>query len=118
MRKVTFAALIVSSLFVACKKDRTCNCTVTKTGTSTTTAALLISVPPFGNIPVVDTSFVTPVNETQTFDRSLTKVTKSQAKGNCISYTEPYNERTLNEAPPLQLTTTAKGERVYDCELK
>lgn len=118
MKKVLVAAIILSNVFVACKKDRTCSCTVTKTGTSTTTAALLVAVPPLGNVPVIDTSFVTPVSEIQTFDRVYKKATKRQAKNNCVSYTEPYNERNLNEAPPLQLTTTAKGDRVYDCKLK
>ena len=118
MKKVILAAIIISNIFLACKKDRTCSCTVTKTGTSTTTAALTFSVPLLGNVPVIDTSFVTPVNESQSVDKTLTKVTKRAAKNNCISYKEPYNERSINEAPPLQLTTIAKGDRVYTCTLK
>lgn len=118
MKKIIIIAIVASNAFLACKKDRTCTCTVTKVGTSTTTAALTFSVPIVGNVPVIDTSFVAPVNETNTFDRSFTKVTKSAAKSNCISYKEPYNDITTNSAPPLLLVTTSKGDRTYDCELK
>lgn len=118
MKKIAIIAILASNAFMACKKDRTCSCTVTKTGTSTTTAALTFSVPIIGNVPVVDTSFVAPVNEVNSFDRSFKKVTKSAAKNNCVSYKEPYNEISTNSAPPLLLVTTAKGDRTYDCKLK
>jgi len=118
MKKIIIIAIIASNAFLACKKDRTCSCTVTKVGTSTTTAALTFSVPIIGNVPVIDTSFVAPVNETNTVDKSFSKVTKAAAKNNCISYKEPYNEITTNSAPPLLLVTTAKGDRTYTCKLK
>ncbi len=118
MKRIVIIAIIASNAFLACKKDRTCACTVTKIGTSTTTAALTFSVAIIGNVPVIDTSFVSPVNETNTYDKTFNKTTKAAAKNNCVSYKEPYNEVITNSAPPLMLSTTSKGERVYTCELK
>ncbi|MES2131681.1 MAG: hypothetical protein V4506_04980 [Bacteroidota bacterium] len=118
MKKLFVATVLISTVLISCKKDRTCTCTVTKTGTSTTTAALTYSVPILGNVPVIDTSFTTPVNEIQTYDKTLMDVNKRTAKQNCISYKEPYNDNIINSAPPLQLTTNSKGDRVYKCELK
>ena len=108
----------VSWLLTACTKDRTCSCTLTKTGTSTTTAALTFSVPILGNVPIIDTSFSTPINEVQTYDKTILDAKKRTAKSNCVSYNEPYNETITNSAPPLLLTTNSKGERKYACKLK
>jgi len=106
-------------VFLACKKeDRTCSCTVTKTGTSTTLAALTISVPIVGNVPVIDTSFVTAVADVFVYDRVIKDVTKKEGKYSCLSYNEPYKDITTNAAPPLLLTTTEEGTRAYDCKLK
>jgi hypothetical protein len=120
MKKIVIAAIVLCNVFLACKKeeDRTCQCTVTKSGTSTTTAKLSFSVAIIGEIPILDTSFVTQVSQVNNVDVTLTKVTKKQAQYNCISYKEPYNETTMNTAPPLTLTTTDAGTRTYDCKLK
>lgn len=117
--KIIVTAFAVSSLFVvSCKKDRVCSCTLTKNGTTTTTAALTYSVPIVGNVPIIDTSFSTPVNEVQTYDKTIMDVNKRTAKQNCVSYKEPYNETITNSAPPLMLTTKSEGEKVYKCELE
>lgn len=105
-------------LFVACKKNRVCSCTKTKTGTSTTTAALSYSVPVIGNVPIVDTSFSSPINEVMVYERTLEDVNKRTAKQNCVSYHEPYDETITNSAPPLILTTNMRGDVSYKCELK
>jgi hypothetical protein len=118
MKTFIIVSALASMAFISCKKDRTCSCTVTKTGTSTTTAALTYSVPLLGNVPIIDTSFTTPINEVQTYDKTIIDVNKRTAKQNCVSYKEPYNENIVNAAPPLQLTTTSKGDRTYNCELK
>jgi len=117
-----FILVVFTLVFFACKKDRTCNCTITKTGTSTTTGkAELIIIPGFPT-PLADTSFVTSINETQSTDKKIEKVTKRTAKNNCISYTEPYNETTLTSVPSasfnLSITVINKGDKHYDCELK
>lgn len=117
MKLLFTITLIASIAFISCKKDRVCSCTLTKTGTTTTTAALTFSVPIVGNVPIIDTSFVTPVSEVQTYDKTIMDVNKRTAKQNCVSYKEPYSETITNSAPPLQLTTKSVGENVYDCKL-
>src|ERR1700759_1445370 len=98
MKKYFITSIII--LFIAsCKKDRTCSCTVTKTGTSTTTGKADIVILPGFPTNLADTSFVTPVNEAQVIDRKLENVTKRSAKNNCISYSEPYTETVLTSVP-------------------
>ncbi len=118
MKHILFIAAVMSAVLISCKKDRTCSCTVTKTGTSTTTAALTYSVPILGNVPIIDTSFTTPVTDVQMDDKTIMDVNKRTAKQNCISYKEPYNETIVNSAPPLELTTNSKGDKEYKCTLK
>jgi hypothetical protein len=119
MKKTLILAALIANAFMACKKaDRVCECSVTKTGTSTTMAALTFSLPLIGNVPIIDTSFVTTVSDVFTYERTLVDVTKKQAKNNCLGYEEPYKEVTTNSAPPLLLVTTETGNRVYDCNLK
>ncbi len=118
-KKVLIGAIVLANVFLACKKeDRTCTCTVSKIGTSTTRAALTFSIPIVGNVPVIDTSFVTTVSDVFTYDRVIKKVTKKQGEYNCYSYTEPYKNITTNDAPPLTLITTEEGTKSYDCKLK
>jgi hypothetical protein len=117
-----FVITIVALLAFACKKDRTCACTITKTGTSTTTGkAELILFPGFPTT-LADTSFVTTVNETQIIDKKIEMVSKRVAKNNCLSYTEPYNETILTSVPAssfnLSVIVTNKGDKHYDCKLK
>jgi hypothetical protein len=119
MKNLLIAAIILANVFLACKKeDRVCQCYVTKAGTSTTTSKLSFSVAIFGNIPIIDTTYVTQVNEVNQVDVTYKNVTKKQAKTHCISYTEPYNETDMHTAPPQTLTTTDVGTRTYDCKLK
>lgn len=119
MKKLLIVAVVLANAFMACsKKDRVCECSVTKQGKSTTLAALTFSVPIIGNVPVIDTSFVTSVTDVFSFERTLTDVTKKQAKNNCLNYNEPYKDVTTNSAPPLLLVTTEEGTRTYDCRLK
>lgn len=117
MKLLLTIALSTTIAFISCKKDRVCSCTLTKKGTTTTTAALTFSVPILGNVPIVDTSFVTPVSEVQIYDKTLIDVNKRTAKQNCVSYKEPYSETITNSAPPLLLTTKSVGENSYDCKL-
>jgi hypothetical protein len=117
-----FILIAVAFLIFSCKKDRTCSCTVTKTGTSTTTGkADLVIIPGFP-MPLADTSFVTNINDVQSVDKKIEKVTKRRAKNNCISYSEPYNETILTSVPAssfnLSVSVTNKGDKHYVCELK
>ncbi len=116
---ISILALVV--LISACKKDRTCECTETKTGTSKTNGAVSLVFLGF-NQPLADTSFSNPVNEVRNYNRSYTKVTKRQAKSTCVSYSEPYKERTLTAVPAssfqLSVEVLNEGTVKYDCKLK
>lgn len=117
MKYSIIAVILAANIFLACKKERTCSCTTTETGTSTTTAALTFSTP-LGSFPVVDTSITVPYGDVFNFERKYQKSTRRQAKLNCASYTEPFKDRIVNEAPPLQLVTEIKGTREVSCDLK
>lgn len=117
MKYSIIALILAANVFLACKKERTCSCTTKETGTSTTTAALTFSTP-LGSFHVVDTSITVPYGDVFNFERKYQKSTRRQAKLNCASYTEPFKDRIVNEAPPLQLVTEIKGTREVSCELK
>ncbi|MDX2171629.1 MAG: hypothetical protein SFY56_00820 [Bacteroidota bacterium] len=122
MKKIAVIVLLGITVFTACKKDRTCSCTVTKKGTSTTQGKADIVVIPGFPATLADTSFVTPIYEVQNIDKKLEKITKMRAKNNCISYIEPYNETVLTSVPAssfnLSVVVTNTGERHYECKLK
>jgi hypothetical protein len=121
MKNNLIVLALIAVVVFACKKDRTCECTVTKKGTSTTQgkADMVFSGFP---LPLADTSFETSVNEIQVYEINYQKVTKRAAKTNCIKYTEPYNEKTVTSVPAssfnLSVVVTDKGDRTYDCKLK
>ncbi|MGZ3900165.1 MAG: hypothetical protein ACXVNM_04845 [Bacteroidia bacterium] len=123
MRTPIVFCFLAAIFFVACKKDRTCTCTVSKNGTSTTTALITASITiPGVPIPLppitFDTTSTIPVSESQTFDRKMKDVKKKEANYNCVSYTEPYTETTYNIVPSFSLTTISQGTREYKCSLK
>lgn len=114
--------IIAIIILAACKKDRVCSCTMTKMGTSTTTAKGNLSLLPGISIKLADTSYSSNILEVQQIDKTMEKVTKKRAKNNCISYTEPFSETIPTSVPStsfnLSITVTNKGEKHYDCELK
>jgi hypothetical protein len=122
MKKIApLAVCLIVVAQMACKKDRTCHCTMTKTGTSTThgsASEVLLGFP----VTLADTSFSTPANDLQIYDRTIKKSTKKAAKNNCISYSEPYKETTLTSVPAssfnLSVEVTNTGTVTYDCSLK
>ncbi len=124
IKKIIIVASVISLItFAACTKDRTCNCTITRTGTSTTQgkveAALL---PGFPAISLADTTFTQDVYNIQIVDKKMTKVTKKAAQSNCINYSQPYNETTITSVPAssfnLSVVITDKGTEKFDCTLK
>ena len=121
IKKIIFSGSVFLLLSVSCKKDRTCSCTVTKTGTTTTDGKVsenLIGFP----ITLADTSFSQPFNDVQIYDKKITNVTKSTAKSNCVSYSQPYSETVLTSVPAssfsIVMTVTNRGTEKYDCNLK
>lgn len=122
MKKVSLlVGLSFVLLVAACKKDRTCSCTVTRTGTSSTTGKVdqvLFGFP----VTLADTTFSQPSMDIQTYDKVINKSTKAAAKNNCVSYTQPYNEKNVTSVPAasfnLVVVVTEKGEEKYECKLK
>lgn len=114
--------LMIGITFYACKKDRTCTCTITNKGTSTTTGRVSIDLIPGFSAPLADTSFTSNVNTRQNVDKKIIKSSKRVAKANCASYSEPYKEVIPTSFPAssfnLSIIVTNEGVREYDCELK
>lgn len=65
MKKIFFVLSVVAISFTACKKDRTCTCTITS------------------NAPTTSGYSVTQTKET-----TMTKVSKGSAKAGCVSKEE------------------------------
>ena len=125
MKKNIFSlAIIASVIFLACsKKDRTCECTVTKKGTSTTTGKVSAELFPGFPTNLADTSFVSQVNEISPSEQTvMQKVTKRTAKNNCYSYNEPYHDKTVTSVPAssfnLAVVVDDVGTKQHDCKLK
>jgi len=120
-KKITLGIFVAGIFLPACKKDRTCSCTVTRAGSSTTQGKVVQEI--FGfPITLADTSFTQGANSSQVVDKKMTKVTKKTGENNCVSYSQPYNEVTLTSVPAssfnMVITVTDKGEETYDCKLK
>ena len=120
-KEILALSLICAIAFFACKKDRTCSCTVTKTGTSKTTGK--VSQVLFGfPVDLADTTFTQPLNEITTQETQLRKVTKKTAKNNCYSYSEPYKVKMPIAVPAssfnLVVEVTEEGTIDYSCKLK
>jgi hypothetical protein len=122
MKNSIVILFIVGITFFACKKDRTCTCTITNKGTSTTTGKVSIELIPGLSAPLADTSFTSPVYTRHVIDKKIIKSSKRVAKANCASYTEPYVETIPTSVPAssfnLSIIVTNEGVREYDCELK
>lgn len=122
MKTFQLVVVLILAINVACKKDRVCSCTITKTGTSTTTGKAELSLFPGVGIPLADTSFSQNAFDIQFVDKKIEHVTKRRAKNNCVSYTEPYNETVLTSVPAssfnLSVVVNNKGDKHYKCELK
>lgn len=65
MKKIFFVLSVVAISFTACKKDRTCTCTITN------------------NAPAVS-----GYSQTRTTETTMTKVSKGSAKAGCVSREE------------------------------
>jgi hypothetical protein len=121
MKKFVLLGLVLSVGY-ACKKDRTCECSETRTGTSLTTGkASLVIFPGFAQ-DLADTTFSTPLSDYRTYERKYIKTTKRAAKKDCISYSEPFLEKTTTSVPSasfqLSVIVTNSGTATYDCQLK
>jgi hypothetical protein len=118
--------LIALVLFLgACRKDRTCNCTVTKEGTTTTrnqTAGTSITISPLPPIEIVtpmDTTIVTPFNNSSEQTTVFKDVKARTAKYNCVSFEETISENSVQTIPgTATITTSQAGKKTYSCKLE
>lgn len=117
MKKLFFTALSLCFVFVSCKKDRTCSCTITNIGTNTV-HTVTPGLPPL--LPATDTTIVTPTNSINTQKTKYTKVSKKTMRNNCYEkLDESYSESTTNGVPGLfTITTTQAGVRTYACKIE
>lgn len=111
--------LLLSVFFIACKKDRVCDCTITTSGTTTTKATVAIDLGLGIPIPLADTTFNAGLYKVDENKITMNKVTKRTAKNNCFSKTEDINESNPTVIPGfLNVTVTNVGTRTYNCKLK
>ncbi|PBQ32544.1 hypothetical protein CNR22_12435 [Sphingobacteriaceae bacterium] len=119
------ATLLCLSLS-ACKKDRTCSCSITSTGSTIThsqTAGNVINIPPLPPVVIVaatDTTFTTPFVYYSTTKSNYDKVSKKSMRANCASSSEEdlKDGSTLITPGTSTVTTTRSGKRVYDCSIE
>jgi hypothetical protein len=118
MKKLILLTSLTSFIFISCKKDRVCNCSITTSGTTTTQANVSISAGGFP-IPIADTTFVAPLYKVDQNKITYTKVKKRVAKNNCFNKTENINESNPTIIPGfLNVTVTNTGTRTYSCKLE
>lgn len=111
MKPVLILLSLAGWMFVSCKKDRVCKCTVSVSGLTYTRA--------ISSAAEVDTTIITPLNGSNENEITLKEVTKRRAKNNCISREEEFEDVNKSGFPGLvEVTITNKGTREYDCELE
>lgn len=119
------AALICISLS-SCRKDRTCSCSITTTGSTIThsqTAGNVINIsplPPVVIVPATDTTFTTPFVYYSTTKSNYDKVSKKSMRRNCASSSEEEwrDGSTLITPGTSTVTTTRTEKRVYSCSIE
>ena len=123
--KFYLGVLIVFSLS-ACKKDRTCSCSIVTTGTTTThsqTAGNTVDISPLPPIVIVaptDTTFSTPFTYISSSKYNYDKVSKKTMRKNCASSSEEnlMDGSTLVSPGTSTVTTTRKEKKVYTCTIE
>lgn len=119
-----FAALFI--LLSSCRKDRTCNCTVTKEGTVTTrnqtpgTSITISPLPPIEVVAPTDTTVVSPMNASYEEKTVYKDVKPRTAKYNCVSnYEVSISESSVQTLPgTATITTTQSGKKIYSCKIE
>lgn len=105
-----------SLLFISCKKDRTCECTVI-TNSTTTTHTQTNGFPPF--LPKTDTTTVTQNNTAVIEKTKLPKISKRKAKFNCIDSENDLTNNAPSSVPgTYTISSSTTGKRTSNCELK
>lgn len=116
MRSVAFTLALCCLLLLGCKKDRTCICTITSTG-STNTRTQTPGIPPL--LAESDTTILSPINSVTGSNTKYNKLSKRDMRNNCpASASETFNESSVNQVPGIfTITTTQSGIRSYSCKI-
>ena len=117
MKKLLTITFVTCLIFISCKKDRVCNCTVTTVGTNNV-HTVTPGFPPL--LPTTDTTISSPIYSVNTIKTTYTKVSKKAMRSNCYSKSdETFNESSSNSVPGLfEITTTQMGTRSYSCKVE
>lgn len=126
MRSNFFILIIACFSFFSCKKDRTCSCTVSTRGTTTTrnqTAGITLPIPglpPIEIMPGQDTTIYTPFTYTDTDIASYKKVSKNTMNENCPTTSEEsFNDSYVVITPGTStVSINNHGKKTYACEIK
>jgi hypothetical protein len=121
MKNYFIAIAALGIMAMSCKKDRTCSCTVTTDGTTTThtqTAGLAIAGLP-AILPATDTTTSQPLHSVNTLNTTYPKVSKSSIRANCFSKSEESIDQTSTNTSPgiFTITTTDTGAKTYACTI-
>ena len=90
-QEISFSGFYPEILLVSCKKDRTCSCTLTRTGTAIThgkVEEVLFGLPSV----LPGTIFSQSYSDYQIYDNKIINSAKGAAKNNCASYSQSYSE--------------------------
>jgi len=131
MKKHVIAVALLGLAFAACKKDHTCDCTVTTDGVTTTRTQItglsldsiplgVISIPLPSLLPARDTTTQQPLHNVNTRKTTYSKVSMSDMRAACYaSSVETLNDFSVNQAPGIYtVTTTQSGTKTYDCKIE
>lgn len=120
---------LLALLFIACKKERTCSCTVTTSGTITThsqSAGITFSVnigipiPPIEITTARDTTYTQSYGYVNTSKENYEKISKRAMKRNCPrTYEESFQDGGITIIPGTSTVTTSEsGKREYACKIE
>ncbi|MBL7933872.1 MAG: hypothetical protein JNL60_18355 [Bacteroidia bacterium] len=135
MKKIT-GLLAVTILFTACKKERTCSCEITTSGSvnshmvtnglsfvidgSSLGLPFPINFPPITLAASKDTNFTTPYSYNSTYSETYDKTSKRSIKRACPSSTEESVNKSYTTIVPGSYTVTSNevGTESGKCSIK
>jgi hypothetical protein len=112
-----FIVLLVTIVFLtACKKKRTCNCSIRKTGV-TVTRTQSPGFPPL--LPGSDTTTTSPYSFYDTSKTEYEKVSEKKVRSSCPSHSEETTNNSNVSAVPgiYTITTSESGKVTRECTI-
>lgn len=135
MKKLSFI-LALSAILLSCKKERTCSCNITTSGTINSRALsagltftfgfnlpglpIPVVIPPITIIGSKDTSFVTPYSYASTSKETYEKISNRSLKGSCPTTKEESIGYTSTDLVPgsYTVTSTNTGTKKSSCKIE